>query len=60
MDAIVAKLLNAAKAIVAAATPIITAVILEVVADLGVLATSAIAAGAAGGRGVLVDAGKRN
>ena len=48
MDAIVAKLLNAAKAIVAAATPIITAVILEVVADLGVLATSAIAAGAAG------------
>ena len=48
MDAIVAKLLNAAKAIVAAATPIITAVILEVVADLGVLATSAIAAGATG------------
>jgi hypothetical protein len=46
MDAIIAKLANAAKAIVGAATPIITAVVTEVVADLSVLATSAIAAGA--------------
>jgi hypothetical protein len=46
MDAIIDKLANAAKAVVAAATPIITAVVTEVVADLGVMATTGIAAGA--------------
>ena len=46
MSKIINRAAEAAKAIVAAATPIVTAAVVDILAELSTLATGAIAAGA--------------